>query len=132
MFLYSTKSSQLSLLNMNTWYFNKRMFFTREPGSYLPESAGVCEKIREQILNNDNTLEEVINKVYNENESFSTDYFTFSVSNSYISNKGYDNKVITDTNTSFVIVKLNVGNKNEARKLNTGKLIILKSRKSTT
>lgn len=52
------KSSQLSLLNMNTWYFNKRMFFTREPGSYLPESANACEKIREQILNNKNTPED--------------------------------------------------------------------------
>lgn len=52
------KSSQLDMLSINTWYFNKRMFFTREPGSYLPESANICEKIREQILNNDNTLEE--------------------------------------------------------------------------
>lgn len=67
---------------------------------------------------------EVINKVYNEKENFSTDYFTFSVSNSYISNKGYDNKVITDTNTSFVIVKLNVKNRHETRELNTGKLLL--------
>ena len=52
------KSSQLDMLSINTWYFNKRMFFTREPGSYLPESAYICEKIRDQILNNDNTLEE--------------------------------------------------------------------------
>ena len=52
------KSSQLDMLQLNTWYFNKRMFFTREPGSYLPESADVCEKIRDQILNNDNSLEE--------------------------------------------------------------------------
>lgn len=52
------KSSQLDMLQINTWYFNKRMFFTREPGSYLPESADVCEKIRDQILNNDNSLEE--------------------------------------------------------------------------
>lgn len=52
------KSSQLDMLSINTWYFNKRMFFTREPGSYLPESANICEEIRDQILNNDNTLEE--------------------------------------------------------------------------
>jgi dTMP kinase len=52
------KSSQLDMLQINTWYFNKRMFFTREPGSHLPESADVCEKIRDQILNNDNSLEE--------------------------------------------------------------------------
>lgn len=52
------KSTQLKLLDINTWYFNKRMFFTREPGSYLPESSEICEKIREQILHNDNTLED--------------------------------------------------------------------------
>jgi dTMP kinase len=52
------KSTQLKLLDINTWYFNKRMFFTREPGSHLPESSEICEKIREQILHNDNTLED--------------------------------------------------------------------------
>lgn len=52
------KSSQLELLSINTWYFNKRMFFTREPGSYLPESSLECEKIREQILHNNNSLED--------------------------------------------------------------------------
>ena len=52
------KSSQLDLLKTNIWYFDKKIFFTREPGSYLPESSLVCEKIREQILCNDNTLEE--------------------------------------------------------------------------
>ncbi len=52
------KSTQLDMLSINTWYFNKRMFFTREPGSHLPESATACEKIRDEILNNDHTLEE--------------------------------------------------------------------------
>lgn len=52
------KTSQLDMLNINTWYFNKRMFFTREPGSYLPESSIICEKIREQVLNGDNSLED--------------------------------------------------------------------------
>ena len=52
------KSSQLELLSINTWYFNKRMFFTREPGSYLPESSLECERIREQILHNNNSLED--------------------------------------------------------------------------
>ncbi len=52
------KSSQLDLLSINTWYFNKRMFFTREPGSHLPESSLECEKIRRQVLEQDNTLEE--------------------------------------------------------------------------
>jgi len=67
---------------------------------------------------------EVINKIYSENEYFSTDYFTFSVSNSYISNRGYDNKNVTETDTSFVIVRLNVRNRSEKRELNTGKLLL--------
>ena len=52
------KSSQLDMLSINTWHFDKRMFFTREPGSYLPESSIECEKIRKQVLEQDNTLEE--------------------------------------------------------------------------
>jgi dTMP kinase len=52
------KSSQLELLSINTWYFDKRMFFTREPGSHLPESSSKCERIREQILYNNNSLED--------------------------------------------------------------------------
>ena len=67
---------------------------------------------------------EFINKVYSENEYFSTDYFTLAVTNSYISNKSYDNKKITDTDTSFVIVKLNVRNNNEVKELNNGQLLL--------
>ena len=65
-----------------------------------------------------------INKVYSENEYFSTDYFTLAVTNSYVSNKSYDNKKITDTDTSFVIVRLNVRNNNEIRELNNGQLLL--------
>ncbi len=52
------KSSQLDMLSINTWYFNQKMFFTREPGSHLPESSIICEEIRKQILENDNSLED--------------------------------------------------------------------------
>ena len=53
------KSTQLDLLKANTWNFGKCFYFTREPGSYLPESALQCEGIRERILTNNNTpLEE--------------------------------------------------------------------------
>ncbi len=44
------KSTQLEMLELNTWYFNQRIFFTREPGSRLPESSLECEEIREEIL----------------------------------------------------------------------------------
>lgn len=49
------KSTQLDLLKVNTWNFGKSFYFTREPGSYLPESALQCERIRERILTNNNS-----------------------------------------------------------------------------
>lgn len=52
------KTTQLNLLKANTWYFDKCFYFTREPGSYLPQSALQCEKIRERILSNNNSPEE--------------------------------------------------------------------------
>ena len=52
------KTSQLDMLSINTWYINKKLFFTREPGSHLPKSMDECEDIREQILHGENTLEE--------------------------------------------------------------------------
>ena len=54
---FSGKSSQLDLLDLNSWYINKRILFTREPGSYLPESSKICEEIRNQILHNNNDIE---------------------------------------------------------------------------
>ena len=67
---------------------------------------------------------EVINKVYNEQETFTTDNFNITVLNSYISNKSSDNKKITDTNTSFVIIKLNITPKSNNQEFNVGKLIL--------
>jgi len=67
---------------------------------------------------------EILNKVYSENEYFSTDYFTFSVTGSYISNISYDNKKVTDTDSSFVIVRLSVRNNNVAKELNDGKILL--------
>ena len=52
------KTTQLNLLKANTWYFDKCFYFTREPGSYLPQSSLQCEKIRERILSNNNSPEE--------------------------------------------------------------------------
>ena len=73
---------------------------------------------------------EVLNRIYAEGETFSTDYFTFSVTNSYVSNMGYDNKKITDTDTSFIIVKLKVKNNKESRELNKGQILLYVGDKS--
>ena len=49
------KSTQINLLDIGGYFRDKEIFFTREPGSFLPESDEVCEKIRDKILNEDNT-----------------------------------------------------------------------------
>ena len=49
------KSTQINLLDINGYFRDKEIFFTREPGSFLPESDEVCEKLRDKILNEDNT-----------------------------------------------------------------------------
>lgn len=67
---------------------------------------------------------EVINNVFSENEIFSTENFTFSVENSYISNIGYDNKKVTNKDSSFIIVQLNVKNNNVPKKLNVGNILL--------
>ena len=67
---------------------------------------------------------QVIHKVYQQNESFSTDEFTFQVLASYITNRGFDNQEIMDDDTSFVVVRMNIGSRSGSRELNTGNLIL--------
>ena len=57
---------------------------------------------------------EVVNKVYEEGEQFSTDNFTFKVLDSYITTRGYDNEVILKDNSSYVIVKTMVSSNNKS------------------
>lgn len=52
------KSSQIELIESSLWYMPYNIFFTREPGSYLPDSSEICEIIRQKILNNKNSVEE--------------------------------------------------------------------------
>jgi dTMP kinase len=53
---FSGKSTQINMLDIRDLYKDHTVFFTREPGSFLPDSAEACEAIREQILFGDNTL----------------------------------------------------------------------------
>ena len=49
------KSTQINLLDSNNYFDNHNVFFTREPGSFLPNSCEYCEDIRNIILHGDNT-----------------------------------------------------------------------------
>ena len=54
---FSGKSTQIKKLMSELK--NSKVLYTREPGSYLPESSYYCEEIRDKILNNSLTpLEE--------------------------------------------------------------------------
>lgn len=67
---------------------------------------------------------EVINKEYQENEVFSSEEFNFRVLNSFITNRGYDNSIITNTDTSFVIVRMGLATRNGKKALNTSNLVL--------
>lgn len=58
---FSGKSTQINMIDRRELYKDYNVFFTREPGSYLPDSAEACEAIREQILFGNNTLIEEAN-----------------------------------------------------------------------
>lgn len=55
---FSGKSTQIDMIDRRELYKDHNVFFTREPGSYLPESEERCEEIREKILFGNNTLME--------------------------------------------------------------------------
>lgn len=85
------KSTQIDLLTVNrvmTGALGDNVFFTREPGSYLPESMEVCESIRDKILNNDNTLMDEA-KLFAESRYYHTEEIVKLV------NK-YDSTIISD------------------------------------
>ena len=67
---------------------------------------------------------EVVNKVYQQNEVFSTDQFTFNVLESYITNRDFDNQEIMNNNTSFVVVRIRLSSNVGKKVLNTGNLIL--------
>ena len=74
----------------------------------------------------------IVNKVYSENEFVKTDAFTFSVLNTYITNKSYDNKTITDTDTSFVILRMSLTPNMETEELNTSNIVLKANNNSYT
>ncbi len=49
------KSTQLNLYELSRIHRGQDIFFTREPGSFLPQSDDICEALRDKILHGDNT-----------------------------------------------------------------------------
>ena len=65
------KSTQIDLIDTNGYYMDNNIFFTREPGSFLPNSIEKCESIRNKILYEDHTpLEEAL--LFSESRYFHT------------------------------------------------------------
>lgn len=67
---------------------------------------------------------EVINKVYNEMETVSTDNYRFSVLNTFVTNQDYYGSAVTDNDSMFVIVRMNIGTNHGALVFNTSNLIL--------
>ena len=67
---------------------------------------------------------EVVAKVYSEGEVFSTEEFRFNVLNSFVTNRDYKNNIITNNDSSFVVVKMSLGTNRSIRKFNTSNLIL--------
>ncbi len=66
----------------------------------------------------------VINKVYNENEKLSTDSFDLVVTNSYITDNNYNNINVSESDKTFVIVKMYIAPHEKGNTLNTGNIIL--------
>lgn len=67
---------------------------------------------------------EVVNKIYEQGESFNVDSFSFNVVNSFITNKDLNGRVILDNDNTFVVVKMNIGSSNGKQSLNTAFLTL--------
>ena len=65
-----------------------------------------------------------LNPVYKVNDSFSFDNFTFKVLNSYVSNIGYDNQKLSNGDTTFVLVNMQINNNATRREVNTANFIL--------
>lgn len=67
---------------------------------------------------------EVINKEYSENEVFSSDKYNFNVLSSYVTDRDYNNVVISGDGSSYVIIKLGINSKVGKNVFNRANLIL--------
>ena len=75
---------------------------------------------------------QVVNKVYSEGEEFSTDDYRFNVLNTYITSLDWEGKSFVNSDTTFVIVRLNLGVNRSAMKFNTSNLLLKIGKNSYT
>ena len=66
----------------------------------------------------------VINKVYNENENINTELFTFNITNTYITNRNYNNKLLNNSDSTYLIVKIFVSPYYKDNTINTGNFVL--------
>ena len=107
------------------WRFNRRL---REFKYYYLENKAfiiiilvivVCVALSGIVVD-----KQVVNKVYSEGEEFSTDDYRFNVLNSYITSLDWEGKSFANSDTTFVIVRLNIGVNRSAMKFNTSNLLL--------
>lgn len=109
---YSRKFHR-NLRELKYYYFENKMFIN------LAILAVVVIFVGSLFVNN-----EIINKVYSEGEVFSTNKFQFQILNTYVTKRNNFNELIKRDETSFVIVKMNLGSLGEKIEFNTGNLIL--------
>ena len=67
---------------------------------------------------------EVVAKVYQEGDVFSSSEYRFQVLNTYVTSKDYQNQTFVNGDTTFVIVRMKLGVNHSARDFNTASLIL--------
>ena len=67
---------------------------------------------------------QVIKKEYNEGDQIDTDKFSFVVLNSFLTNKGYDGKNITNSDTVFLVAEIAISSKVGKTELNTSNMLL--------
>ena len=66
----------------------------------------------------------VINKVYSENDNIRTEVFIFNITNTYITNRNYNNKLLSNSDYTYLIVKIFVSPYNKDNTINTGNFVL--------
>lgn len=97
------------------------IYYYKENKLYLVVLASIITIIALSSITID---QKIINKTYNQNENVETDAYTFNVTNTYLTNISYNNKIVSGTNDSYVIVKINIYPHTKGSIINTGNILL--------
>ena len=97
------------------------IYYYKENKLYLVVLASIITIIALSSITID---QKIINKIYNQNENVETDAYTFKVTNTYLTNISYNNKIVSGTNNSYVIVKMNIYPHTKGSIINTGNILL--------